>query len=297
VRLTGRAVPYHPTGMFIGNLLASESLVRQHAPLCGLPILGFDCYRAADVLDARATQGVSFFLILDRNVLSRFLALREPPKGERTDQERLAAAVMAFCIAAGVLFDATVALGETTATNGAQRGRDEALALAALQKLAARAFAEIASGSRTTLDPAEVAAGLTPAIVADASELPVERTWAEFRPEYGAALKLATLAIRIPAETPLQRCPVVFRVDHDPPSRRGEVHVRPHAGEHLKTLGRAVRVRPVDLAGRDLELLLLAAQEVEYELPEQPGHRAVLAEKVPEPVAAGRLLHRRRLID
>jgi hypothetical protein len=99
---------------------------------------------------------------------------------------------MAFCLCANVLLDPTIAVAETVQANEEQRGRTDALDLIALQNVPPETYIDIALGRRRRLDRDVAYRQVTPSAVTGVERIPVQ-LWASYRPEYGAAIKLALI--------------------------------------------------------------------------------------------------------
>jgi hypothetical protein len=169
-----------------------EKLLKDSSTFCTLPVPGFDPYSVTDVRGVTTQANTEFVLILDRNVLSLVLDLRSTRQRALTDDHKRAAAIMAFAIITGTHFNATVAVGETVRVNGVKSGQEDAALLGAMQNLAPGLYMDLVFGRAESIDHKEVDKELTPAIRQGAAGLEVD-VWDRVRPQYGAALKLATL--------------------------------------------------------------------------------------------------------
>lgn len=176
------------------DLTAIGAMLRQADCFGCPPLPEVDRYDALDIVTASILFHVEFWLVLDRNVLSCVTSLIAPVKHPIGQQERRAAAIMAFAIAAEIQFDATLAVAEVTQPAGAARGQADALLLVGLQNLPARAFVDIALGHADCLNPQDLAKATSDAAREGAANLPVD-LWEWCRPVYGAALKLATIRL------------------------------------------------------------------------------------------------------
>jgi len=169
-----------------------EDFLKDHSCFCTIPVPAFDPYRVLDVCRVCVVHDSTFMLIQDRNALSYTLELIDLPKEKLTEQHKKAAAVMAFAIITGMAFYPIAAVGETTMTNGTDRGHHDTAMMGALQNLNPQLYLDVMLGRTSCIGREELDKELSPKILRGAKSLDVN-FWREMRPHYGAALKLASL--------------------------------------------------------------------------------------------------------